>query len=202
MLRAARGGGSSGSCPSVDDHASLVRPGDRDERRPAVHRRDGAAAVRGDRILRQRHDVRHARRDDGARRARSASRIRGASCSTSAARRSRGGLWDYLTENKDYPYYLIRDRFAGAEGRSLRALPRGTGKILVTRRRARGRVPRPGRLGDDEVVERLHAHGMSGAVERRGAHVGLPVSRLAVLAKGKGARRPRGRTARTPQVIT
>jgi hypothetical protein len=25
----------------------------------------------------------------------------------------RGGAWDYITENKDYPYYLIRDRFAG-----------------------------------------------------------------------------------------
>jgi Rieske Fe-S protein len=42
----------------------------------------------------------------------------------------RGGLWDYIKENKDYPYYLIRDRFAGPEGRSLRALPRGAGKIL------------------------------------------------------------------------
>lgn len=42
----------------------------------------------------------------------------------------RGALWDYLTENKDYPYYLVRDRFAGAEGRSLRALQRGQGKIL------------------------------------------------------------------------
>jgi glycine/D-amino acid oxidase-like deaminating enzyme/nitrite reductase/ring-hydroxylating ferredoxin subunit len=42
----------------------------------------------------------------------------------------RGGLWDYLTENKDYPYYIIRDRFAGAEGRSLRALARGEGKLL------------------------------------------------------------------------
>jgi glycine/D-amino acid oxidase-like deaminating enzyme/nitrite reductase/ring-hydroxylating ferredoxin subunit len=42
----------------------------------------------------------------------------------------RGGLWDYLTENKDYPYYMIRDRFAGAEGRSLRALRRGEGKLL------------------------------------------------------------------------
>jgi glycine/D-amino acid oxidase-like deaminating enzyme/nitrite reductase/ring-hydroxylating ferredoxin subunit len=42
----------------------------------------------------------------------------------------RGGAWDYLKENKDYPYYLIRDRFAGAEGKSLRALGRGTGKIL------------------------------------------------------------------------
>jgi glycine/D-amino acid oxidase-like deaminating enzyme/nitrite reductase/ring-hydroxylating ferredoxin subunit len=42
----------------------------------------------------------------------------------------RGGLWDYLKENKDYPYYLIRDRFAGAEGKSTRALARGSGKIL------------------------------------------------------------------------
>jgi glycine/D-amino acid oxidase-like deaminating enzyme/nitrite reductase/ring-hydroxylating ferredoxin subunit len=42
----------------------------------------------------------------------------------------KGGLWDYIRENKDYPYYLIRDRFAGAEGRSLRALRRGEGKIL------------------------------------------------------------------------
>jgi glycine/D-amino acid oxidase-like deaminating enzyme/nitrite reductase/ring-hydroxylating ferredoxin subunit len=42
----------------------------------------------------------------------------------------RGGLWDYLAENKDYPYYIVRDRFAGAEGRSLRALERGEGKLL------------------------------------------------------------------------
>lgn len=42
----------------------------------------------------------------------------------------KGGLWDYIRENKDYPYYLVRDRFAGAEGQSLRALRRGQGKIL------------------------------------------------------------------------
>lgn len=41
-----------------------------------------------------------------------------------------GTVWDYLTENKDYPYYLIRDRFAGAEGKSLRVLKRGEGRIL------------------------------------------------------------------------
>jgi len=41
-----------------------------------------------------------------------------------------GGLWDYVKENKDYAYYLVRDRFAGAEGRSLREVPRGTGKVL------------------------------------------------------------------------
>jgi glycine/D-amino acid oxidase-like deaminating enzyme/nitrite reductase/ring-hydroxylating ferredoxin subunit len=42
----------------------------------------------------------------------------------------RHGLWDYLTENTSYPYYLIRDRFAGAETRSLRSVRRGEGKVV------------------------------------------------------------------------
>ena len=42
----------------------------------------------------------------------------------------RAGAWDYVKENKDYPYYLVRDRFAGAQGKSLRELGRGKGKIL------------------------------------------------------------------------
>jgi glycine/D-amino acid oxidase-like deaminating enzyme/nitrite reductase/ring-hydroxylating ferredoxin subunit len=42
----------------------------------------------------------------------------------------RGGLWDYVRENKDYPYYLVRDRFAGSEGRSRRAVKRRSGKVL------------------------------------------------------------------------
>jgi glycine/D-amino acid oxidase-like deaminating enzyme/nitrite reductase/ring-hydroxylating ferredoxin subunit len=42
----------------------------------------------------------------------------------------RHGLWDYVKENKDYPYYMLRDRFAGVDGRSLRSVRRGSGKIL------------------------------------------------------------------------
>jgi glycine/D-amino acid oxidase-like deaminating enzyme/nitrite reductase/ring-hydroxylating ferredoxin subunit len=42
----------------------------------------------------------------------------------------RRGLWEYIKENADYPYYMIRDRFAGAEARSLRALRRGQGKVI------------------------------------------------------------------------
>ena len=38
--------------------------------------------------------------------------------------------WDYLQENADYPYYLIRDRFAGADARSLRSIRRGEGRII------------------------------------------------------------------------
>jgi glycine/D-amino acid oxidase-like deaminating enzyme/nitrite reductase/ring-hydroxylating ferredoxin subunit len=40
------------------------------------------------------------------------------------------GMWDYLRENSSYPYYLIRDRFAGAETRTLRDVPRGEGRIV------------------------------------------------------------------------
>jgi glycine/D-amino acid oxidase-like deaminating enzyme/nitrite reductase/ring-hydroxylating ferredoxin subunit len=39
-------------------------------------------------------------------------------------------LWDYVKENADYPYYLVRDRFAGAASRSMRAVRRGEGAIV------------------------------------------------------------------------
>ncbi len=42
----------------------------------------------------------------------------------------KGGLWDYIKENRDYPYYLIRDRFAGAGAHSLRSIRRGAGEIV------------------------------------------------------------------------
>lgn len=41
-----------------------------------------------------------------------------------------GGAWNYIKENLDYPYYMIKDRFSSAEGKTLRGLRRGTGKIL------------------------------------------------------------------------
>jgi glycine/D-amino acid oxidase-like deaminating enzyme/nitrite reductase/ring-hydroxylating ferredoxin subunit len=46
------------------------------------------------------------------------------------ARKNVGGLWNYVRENKDYPYYLVRDRFVGTEGRSRRSVKRGSGKVL------------------------------------------------------------------------
>jgi glycine/D-amino acid oxidase-like deaminating enzyme/nitrite reductase/ring-hydroxylating ferredoxin subunit len=42
----------------------------------------------------------------------------------------RGGTLDYLRENKDYPYYMLQDRFRAPEGKSLRAVKRGEGKVL------------------------------------------------------------------------
>jgi len=42
----------------------------------------------------------------------------------------KGGAGDYLKENGDYPYYMVRDRVAGVQCKSLRAVRRGEGKIL------------------------------------------------------------------------
>jgi Rieske Fe-S protein len=42
----------------------------------------------------------------------------------------KGGTWDYLKENKDYPYYVLRDWLGGTEGKSLKQLRKSQGKIL------------------------------------------------------------------------
>jgi glycine/D-amino acid oxidase-like deaminating enzyme/nitrite reductase/ring-hydroxylating ferredoxin subunit len=47
-----------------------------------------------------------------------------------ARKKIRNAAWNYIKENKDYPYYMIRDRFAGAETRSIRDVPRGSGRIV------------------------------------------------------------------------
>jgi Rieske Fe-S protein len=45
----------------------------------------------------------------------------------------RGGVWDYLRENKDYPYYLIKDRLARPEADSVRELKRNAGMIVKSK---------------------------------------------------------------------
>jgi glycine/D-amino acid oxidase-like deaminating enzyme/nitrite reductase/ring-hydroxylating ferredoxin subunit len=40
------------------------------------------------------------------------------------------GAWDYLRENADYPYYMIKDRLARAEAESVRGLKSGDGMIV------------------------------------------------------------------------
>ncbi len=42
----------------------------------------------------------------------------------------RGATWNYIKENAEYPYYLVKDRMTASEGTSLRVLQRGQGKIL------------------------------------------------------------------------
>jgi glycine/D-amino acid oxidase-like deaminating enzyme/nitrite reductase/ring-hydroxylating ferredoxin subunit len=43
------------------------------------------------------------------------------------------GPVDYLRSNADYPYYMIRDRFAGADTRQVRDVPRGEGRLVDLR---------------------------------------------------------------------
>jgi Rieske Fe-S protein len=42
----------------------------------------------------------------------------------------KGSAWDYLKENKDYPYYLVRDRLRAPEGEAVAEVKPGEGKIL------------------------------------------------------------------------
>jgi glycine/D-amino acid oxidase-like deaminating enzyme/nitrite reductase/ring-hydroxylating ferredoxin subunit len=42
----------------------------------------------------------------------------------------RGGTWNYLTENIDYPYYYLKDRLLGTEGKSTREVKGGEGKVI------------------------------------------------------------------------
>jgi glycine/D-amino acid oxidase-like deaminating enzyme/nitrite reductase/ring-hydroxylating ferredoxin subunit len=42
----------------------------------------------------------------------------------------RGGAWNYLAENLDYPYYYVKDRLVGAEAKSTREVKRGEGKVI------------------------------------------------------------------------
>ena len=40
------------------------------------------------------------------------------------------GVWNYVKENADYPYYMVKNRISGPDGKSLRALRAGQGQIL------------------------------------------------------------------------
>jgi Rieske Fe-S protein len=60
----------------------------------------------------------------------SAGGIPGPICSIQGRVALTRGLWEYIKENSDYPYYRMRDRLTGAEGRSLRAVKRGEGQII------------------------------------------------------------------------
>ena len=56
-----------------------------------------------------------------------------------------GGTWDYIKENLDYPYYMIKDRLNAVGRKDLRSVKRGDGQDPHARRRARGRLPRSAR---------------------------------------------------------
>ncbi|HEU5237719.1 MAG TPA: Rieske 2Fe-2S domain-containing protein [Pyrinomonadaceae bacterium] len=45
----------------------------------------------------------------------------------------KGATWNYLRENKDYPYYMIKDRLTRSDADSVRVLKCGDGMIIGSR---------------------------------------------------------------------
>ena len=106
----------------------------------------------------------------------------------------RGGTWNYLQENVDYPYYFWKDRLVSAEGTSVREVGRGEGKILKIDGRRVGLFA--GRKWSSNAVgRRVHSHGLRSAVEWIGTDLGLPLPRIALSSGRRGAGRPGGNAA-------
>ncbi len=49
----------------------------------------------------------------------------------------KGATWNYVRENKDYPYYMIKDRVARPEAESVREIKRGQGMVVGSRGKKR-----------------------------------------------------------------
>jgi len=49
----------------------------------------------------------------------------------------KGATWNYIRENKDYPYYMIKDRIARPEAESVREIKRGEGAVVGSRGKKR-----------------------------------------------------------------
>ena len=103
------------------------------------------------------------------------------------------GLWDYVKENADYPYYLIS-----------RSICRPGGEVPACRETWPGNDHRP-KWRESRSVSRhgwcgyaprgdLHAHGMRGGLEPSGADMGLPMPRITIQADRSRYFRP-GRDA-------
>lgn len=73
----------------------------------------------------------------------------------------RGGAWDYVKENADYPYYMIRDRIRGADATSIDDVQPGEGKIV--------------RIEGQSVAVSRDEHGELSAVSACCTHLGCLV---------------------------
>lgn len=71
------------------------------------------------------------------------------------------GPWTYLTENADYPYYMIRDQFAGTPTRPLRAIGRDAGALVE--------------IGGRTVAVYRHANGKLVTLDPTCTHLGCRI---------------------------
>jgi Rieske Fe-S protein len=70
----------------------------------------------------------------------------------------RGGAWDYIKENIDYPYYMVRDRITGPDAHLAPGTAARRGQDRRSSRRARRSLPQR-RWADHDAVADLHTHG-------------------------------------------
>ncbi len=112
----------------------------------------------------------------------------------------RNALWDYVKENKDYPYYMIRDRFAGAEGAFASRRAARIGEDHRVESGQARRLPRRARR-HHQALGQLHPHGLRGRMEQCGADVGLPVPRVAVQDRRGSDRGPGGVSVADGEIV-
>jgi glycine/D-amino acid oxidase-like deaminating enzyme/nitrite reductase/ring-hydroxylating ferredoxin subunit len=70
-------------------------------------------------------------------------------------------VWNYIKENKDYVYYMVRDRLLARHGATLRAVRPGQGKVL--------------NLGGERVAVYRDSHGVVSACSAVCTHLGCEV---------------------------
>jgi hypothetical protein len=89
----------------------------------------------------------------------------------------KGGVWHYLKENKDYPYYMLRDWLGGTEGDSLKQLKKNQGKILsLGGKKVAAYRDQQGKVSlRSPVCTQMHC-----GLEHSRGDVGLPLSRLTI----------------------
>ena len=73
----------------------------------------------------------------------------------------RGGTWDYLKENKDYAYYMLRDRIFARHAKSVQSVRPGEGKVVY--------------LDDKRVAVYRDAHGTLSMVSAACTHMDCEV---------------------------
>ncbi|MEA3207465.1 MAG: hypothetical protein QOE70_522 [Chthoniobacter sp.] len=114
-------------------------------------------------------------------------------------RKKLSGVWDYLVENKDYPFYMAKEWLAKPGARSLRGVKRGEGKIVVLGgSKVAAYREKKGKLSVKSAVAPTWAASFGGTAWKRRGTVRATAHASKRQAKWPALRRRLSRTKRTP----